>query len=62
MTRIVAFHAALAASCFLASTALADDKQVCSDAYKQAQALASSSASAGAPNAQGSSRKTAQAG
>jgi hypothetical protein len=39
MTRIVAFHAALAASCFLASTALADDKQVCSDAYKQAQTL-----------------------
>jgi len=39
MTRIVAFHAALAASCFVATTALADDKQVCSDAYKQAQTL-----------------------
>jgi hypothetical protein len=40
MTRIVTFpaaFAALAASCFLASGALADEKQVCSDAYSKAQ-------------------------
>ncbi len=40
MTRIVTFPAAilaLAAACFVASPALADEKQVCSDAYAKAQ-------------------------
>jgi hypothetical protein len=40
MIRIVTFagaFAALAASSLLAFTALADDKQVCSDAYSKAQ-------------------------